>query len=148
MQSKQQQHSYLCFYRDSVYKCTSDTYNFTHTKVSSDGWKYIRDVCVVSPKEALIVYNDRIYTFDLLKYKTNAFGKSNWSNCVGAISYKGNAVCIGRDWGTGELSAKNGWKYTQKQNTTWREAKMMVKIGGMGYALGHNYICQIDLETG
>merc|ERR1712125_21000 len=78
--------------------------------------------------------------------KTNAFGKSNWSNCVGAISYKGNVMCIGRDWGTGELSAKNGWKYTQKQNTTWREAKMMVKIGGMGYALGHNYICQIDLE--
>jgi len=101
MESKQN-HSWLCLYRDSIYKCTSDTYKLSFEKVSSDGWSHTKDVCVVNSNEALIVYKDRLYTLNLSNASYKAYGKNNWDNCVGAVAYKGNAVCIGRDWGTGQ----------------------------------------------
>lgn len=115
--------------------------------MSSDGWSHTRDVCVVNDQEALVVYNDKLYTLDLSRASYKAYAKGNWNNCVGAVAYKGNAVCIGRDWGTGVCHGKNSWKYTKMQDTTWREAKMMVRIGNKGYALGTNYICEINLDT-
>jgi len=64
MESKQN-HQWLCLYKDSIYKCTCDTYDVNFTKVSSDGWNYTRDAVVVNDKEALVVYKDQIYTLNL-----------------------------------------------------------------------------------
>jgi len=137
----------MCLYRDSIYKCTSDTFKLSFEKVSSNGWDYTRDTCVVSSEEALVVYKDRLYTLNLLNATHKTYGKNNWDNCVGAVAYKGNAVCIGRDGGTGVCQSKSSWKWNQKHDTTWRDAKMMVRIGSKGYALGTNYIYEIDLDT-
>lgn len=79
--------------------------------MSTDGWGNTKDVCKVGLNEAIIVYSDRLYSLNLTNAKHKAYGSNNWSNCVGAISHKGNAVLIGRDWGTGVCSAKNAWKW-------------------------------------
>jgi len=110
MESKQN-HSWLCLYRDSVYRCTSDTYNLKFEKISKDGWSYTRDVAVVNANEALVVYKDRLYSMNLLDATYKAHAKGNWDNCVGAVGYKGNAICIGRDWGTGMCMAKGKWDW-------------------------------------
>lgn len=80
--------------------------------MSSNGWNYTRDACVVNSNEALVVYKDRLYTLNLSNAKYTSLSKGNWDNCVGAVAYKGNAVCIGRDWGTGVCQSKNSWKWT------------------------------------
>jgi len=72
MESKQN-HQYLCLYRDSIYKCTSDTYKLSFDKVSSDGWNYVRDTCVVNDQEALVVYKDKLYTLNLAMASYKAY---------------------------------------------------------------------------
>lgn len=44
------------------------------------------------------------------------------------------------------FEAKKSWKWNEKKNITWREAKFLVKMNGKGYGLGHEYIYEIDFN--